>query len=1564
MTVVHHERENMSHLPTTLKRLAMALLGACLLMLGTPLLGLSPANAGTPSGPTVISIGGGLTNATTFNSGAKTTLTLLANTTVAGPGYPQAYSIYFAYTPAGGNYTGIGFVSSAPWTMQWSPPAALVGTSVTITAEAYSGSGTFIVSGTASMSVMSTGPSQSIASPGGSTITPDGSGKYVVGGYKSDPAYDTIVFFALRDNSTGVVGNQTIFTAVNTGTTWSASLAASSLPCPNPAAGGCDLVLTTMSAGNNTFDIRQWRIRPAYTQVRASIAVSPTAMTATIGSVYYATATVFDQNGALMSGQTVTLSKTATGANTAVLSPTSGTTDSTGMVNFSIQDNTSETTTVTATSGSFTAQLVINMSPLIGTFSTTPAKALSATPFTATLAGTGSTGTVGTEYLSTSPVVRLCFAYNNGSPADSSSAAITAKVNVSRVRTVKTGTTSTPGAATIPTLTQDQSANPGCYLVAHPAAGSEEEGTDAFTGYYNQDGVAGYSAGGGDVQVPAFATAWGQHKLTGATGSAQASTYGTATFSSKTPDGQSFAGRKLNIAITSPASSTLNPTQPTGTTYLTSTTATCLTSATGTCSVSVTDASVLTTTLTASDDITDATLKQVATGRWATAQVAFSLDPPTTGIVTATPAKPLYAVPFTGTVAGTGSGAQVGSEYAVDTQGSRVCFAYADGSPIDSSNTLAASKVFASATRTTKTGLTSTAGTATPATFTQDQSANPGCFLITRAAPGSEDSGSDTFTGYYNADATAGYQPGNGDVLATPLTVSWAQLKTTGSTSTEQKGRYATARFTSKTPDGRSFAGRQLTLSVTSPATSTLNPTQPAGTIYTNPTTAICTTDSNGGCAVSVTDANTVSTVLTATDDITSTTPAQVGTGRWGTANITFNSTPGGLDSLATTPVTVLQPSVNTGTARTRPGDIGRYSFTLLDNNGGPLASKSVDLTVSSGFFTPDCTSYATCTFNPAPGEGNTVGAAASSGKAITVTSNASGVFTFAVSIGRDAGLDATGRLAANLTVIGANGAATAPLDTFSTLGTAFANATTLAIVPFTPTDALSGSVASNGTNKIPGQTGLLAKPGSDFQLRLTDGFGNLATLSNCAVNLTLTPVGAQTAGSAPYLGSPGNTSANGCGSYTTTAPLNGIAPESFHLDSDNPSPTANAVLLTASWAIPWTRYTAVAGPPATTFTTTAGTATPLSASKQLSLYAMDQRTLTTVMSQTPGGTVQINTPVSVTAKVTDSAGNPLAGAAVTWQRSGPNDATGAPQTVGGTSTTSNTGTATFTFTSPTVGTAAIIAITKNPSGAELTRGTASTTFITGPTPTTSPTPTPTATATATGTASPSPSGTASPRPTATPTGTASPSPSPTATATPTATASPTPVPTSPAGSVVTISGGDWQTPVFNATFALTGTAPAGALVTLRFRKAGMAAGDYSLTRNIITPANGVWVRSIAAIFDYRFYATITTTTGLVSSGNVLFQPTVVVNGPLDVTTAKNLPYTITGKAAPYSLLYLHFHKAGTPAADYSIVRAVRTNSVGTWTRAILASSDYRYYASRNASDTPAGRANYRFTAR
>ena len=103
-----------------------------------------------------------------------------------------------------------------------------------------------------------------------------------------------------------------------------------------------------------------------------------------------------------------------------------------------------------------------------------------------------------------------------------------------------------------------------------------------------------------------------------------------------------------------------------------------------------------------------------------------------------------------------------------------------------------------------------------------------------------------------------------------------------------------------------------------------------------------------------------------------------------------------------------------------------------------------------------------------------------------------------------------------------------------------------------------------------------------------------------------------------------------------------------------------------------------------------------------------------------------------------------------------------------------------------------------------------------------------------------------------------------------------------------------------------------------------MPAGDYSLVRTLTTPPSGVWSEPMAASFDYRYFATIDVSTGAassarVSSGNVLFQPSPVIDGPLNVNTAKNRNLT---------------------------------------------STDYRYYASRNAADIPAGRPNYPFIAR
>ena len=979
---------------------------------------------------------------------------------------------------------------------------------------------------------------------------------------------------------------------------------------------------------------------------------------------------------------------------------------------------------------------------------------------------------------------------------------------------------------------------------------------------------------------------------------------------------------------------------------------------------SLTDATAETTTVTvAGSGATSATATLTTAG-------------PSGGTITGAPVKALYAVPFTGVQAGSGSSAPIGTEVTAATPAVKMCFTYPNGAAIDSSLAVNTSKVSASVVRTVKNGTVSTPGASTAVVLTQDQTANPGCYLATRSAAGSEEQGSDAYTGLYDADGTAGYQPGSDvQVLGS---ITWGQLKVTGSTTTAVKGANATIIVTAKTPDGRVFAGRKLNLAISSPASSTLAPTQPVGTTPISTTTATCLTDSNGACQLSVTDSNSITTVITARDNVTDPTLGQVATGSFGTAQVAFNATPGGLDGFGSPSFTLLQPAVNPAGSRLRPGDVAAYAYTLLDTNPAPLVNKTVTLTLTNGYFTPDCATYAACTFSPAAGDGNTISAPASTGKTKTVTSDSAGVIRFNTAIGRDAQLDATGTLRSAVTAVMTGGAANAELTTFSTLGTALANTTNLILVPMTSADALTGNVAANGSNKIPGQTGLLTTPGTDFQIRVTDGFGNRATLSSCTINLTVAPVGAQSAGPSAYLGSPGNTTASGCGSFSN-ATVNGVAPESFRLDSDNVSTTGNAVTLTSSWAVPSTIFRAVAGSTPTTYTTVNGTAPALTTTNTLTLYAIDQRTLTTTLSNTVGTssapitTAQINTIVTTTARIADTNGNPLQGATVTFSRSGPNNAAGTAQTASSTAVTDSNGIASATLTSPTTGTASILAIATNSAGTELTRGTTTLSFTTGPAPTPTPTPTatgsPTASPTPTGTAgpTPTPTGTPTPRPTGTPTGSPTATPTPTTTATPSPTA--TPVPTSPAGSTVTINGGDWQAPRFNTIFTITGTAPAGAVVTLRFHKSGTPVGSYGLTRTLTTPANGIWARQIAASFDYRYYATIDTSNGTttavrVSSANVLFQPTPLIDGPLNIATAKNLPFTITGQAAPYSLLFVHFHKNGTPAADYSIIRAVRTDAAGTWARTILASSDYRYYASRNPAATPTGKASYHLITR
>ena len=195
------------------------------------------------------------------------------------------------------------------------------------------------------------------------------------------------------------------------------------------------------------------------------------------------------------------------------------------------------------------------------------------------------------------------------------------------------------------------------------------------------------------------------------------------------------------------------------------------------------------------------------------------------------------------------------------------------------------------------------------------------------------------------------------------------------------------------------------------------------------------------------------------------------------------------------------------------------------------------------------------------------------------------------------------------------------------------------------------------------------------------------------------------------------------------------------------------------------------------------------------------------------------------------------------------------------------------------------------------------------------------------------------------------------------ASATPTPAPTTPSGpSTVTLSGPAVVHPSFNRIFFIEGTAPIGASVDLHFRKSDMATGVYGIVRTVISDSNGNWTRQIKANVDYRYYATVGTDSANTSTG-VLNQPQATVDGPYARTVAKNQSYALTGTSVPGSTVYIHFHKGGTPANDYSIVRSVTADASGNWSRSFVASTDYRLYVSRAASDS-SGDGNYLFQAR
>lgn len=146
------------------------------------------------------------------------------------------------------------------------------------------------------------------------------------------------------------------------------------------------------------------------------------------------------------------------------------------------------------------------------------------------------------------------------------------------------------------------------------------------------------------------------------------------------------------------------------------------------------------------------------------------------------------------------------------------------------------------------------------------------------------------------------------------------------------------------------------------------------------------------------------------------------------------------------------------------------------------------------------------------------------------------------------------------------------------------------------------------------------------------------------------------------------------------------------------------------------------------------------------------------------------------------------------------------------------------------------------------------------------------------------------------------------------------------------------------STVTISGKAPAGSTVQIFFRKRGDA--SFVLRRTLVATQTNTFSTSYVATEDYRHYAQIADT----KTDSMLAQIAPTVTGPDSQSVKRNSSVTIHGTGTPGSTVKVHFHKAGAPLNDYSIVREVAVSSSGTWSRAYVATVDYRFHVTSDAN--------------
>jgi adhesin/invasin len=595
--------------------------------MATPYLGATAAYA-APGDPTVTITSQSTLTASPRNDGTDATVKISANVeyTAATPATPAnaPAAVRFTYKPAGGTEVVIGTDPSAPYSVNWNPPAG-GGAGYELNATVLNSAGTAAgetATATAKTVTVLDASSVHITSPaeGGSvgyistTTGTTTTNSIVVSGTRSADLPPIKLYTQIRNNVTGALTPTTVDQAPTAATNGSVGVGvpaagasqawSTTVSVPGPIPTNADVVITAVANKEGTSDeVTQAKL---VKQTLGSIVVNPPTASVPVGTEQPYTVSVKDTNGAPVAGLPVY--GESSNCNFDVNGDCSDivTTDAAGTAKFvayGYQPVTNETLTVqTRTAGGYNpANGDLSSTAKFSAYASTPVSAvLSATPRNAQYASQ-------TEYTATKPVVRICATDQNGNPSPNNNGAGNLVVSVTRTATTATGTetTTTPGV-----VNASAAPNTNCFDVTHQAAptGPGDFGTDTFNAYYNNNGVAGYQAGTSDIAVSPLTLKFGTLSITALDTQSQKGQAVKVSFKVLGPDGTPFVGRKISLTNTPTATGGFTATQPAGTAAPNAgnNKVIATTDANGVASATVTNTAAGPVTVTATDDITDA----------------------------------------------------------------------------------------------------------------------------------------------------------------------------------------------------------------------------------------------------------------------------------------------------------------------------------------------------------------------------------------------------------------------------------------------------------------------------------------------------------------------------------------------------------------------------------------------------------------------------------------------------------------------------------------------------------------------------------------------------------------------------------------------------------------------------------------------------------------------------------------------------------------------------------------------------------------------------------------------